>query len=227
MANTKGIEIIASNGALEVLRPGSISASDGKGFYAPATITLLKDPDLFPDYVLIDTGGHGEASNLKRKLWEKALLTPDQISGIYLTHNHPDHCGNLHLFENAFVRTPDSSFHMCDPNYFKSLASPETMTTPGIVIEIKKPKKANDSELRVVSTPGHSGQDLSVLYKCKIGFVAVVGDLFWSENDWYNDNKYSGLCVNLELQEKSRDYIRKLKPDVIVPGHGPAFEPRH
>jgi glyoxylase-like metal-dependent hydrolase (beta-lactamase superfamily II) len=217
------IELQASNGAIEVLRAGEEIDRGSRGFYAPSTITLFKRL-LFPsgNYLgIVDTGSYGE-TELVRGLLADQLINPKLVRRVYLTHNHPDHQGNVHLFEKAFVFGPDSSYRLSRPNYFKNLAPPESMTTPGFLMEERRTPSA---KLQVISTPGHTGQDLSLVYQCRNGLVAVVGDLFWSQHDWESDSEFTGLCVNQELQKRSRDYIRGLRPAVVIPGHGPAFAP--
>ena len=225
----KDIEAEASDGILEVIRAGEEISLGENRFYAPATVTAIKIFGLeykghLPDFVgLIDTGGFGEAEYISKILRESNVY-PGRVVEVYLTHNHPDHAGNVHLFPEARVVAPDSIYSLGKPNTFE-LVDTLFMREPGV--EIKGGIPHFSDRARIVSTPGHTGQDLSILYQSKSGLIAVVGDLFWSEHDWQHDDEYLSLCVNPDLQKISRDYFRKLKPAIVIPGHGPAFAPSY
>lgn len=210
-----------SDGEVVVLRAGE-EREEGDEFYAPATISLVRYQESgLNKTFLIDVGGFGEEKKIEKLLKNKKILLRD-ISSVFITHNHPDHSGNISLFKNSTIFMPDSIFRVDKPNYFK-LIPQEAYRTPG-----KKCLPSDLVKFKILSTPGHSGWDYSVIYPCSNGKIAIVGDLFWSKEDWENDSEYLGLCVNPKLQERSRDYIRiKLRPDIIVPGHGPAFAPKY
>lgn len=218
-----------SNGDVVVLRSGAEGPSPlfAGGFYAPATITLIKrffrrEPKNRGLYTLVDTGGVGESEKV-RELLQSQGISPGLISQVLVTHTHPDHFGNPGMFEHANIITPDSIFERLFPNHFRLMLS-GFYQKPG--------EEYNgcllDKKTRLISTPGHSGWDFSVIYGGLGGTVAMVGDLFWSQKDFEEDSEFRELCVNPVMQMRSREYVRKhLRPDVIVPGHGPAFKPQY
>lgn len=216
MEKTKDLAAEISMGAIKVLREGKEKELPRGRFYAPCTTTLIKHEPY--GKFLVDPGCFGEEKTLISLLKQESIF-PQQISRIYVTHNHLDHCGTAGLFKGAEVVMPDSRFKVSQPNYFHIFPQ-ETYNKPGRIVYI-------DRVSSVISTPGHSGWDMSLLYRSKKGLIAIVGDLFWSEEDWNNDSSYLGLCMNPEMQKRSREYVRKMKPEVIVPGHGPAFAPKY
>ena len=221
------VEFDDFGGEIKVLRSGKEQEVKRNGhtwFYAPATITLVnsRNKNLF---YLIDTGGFGEDLEVQG-LIEKEGLSLRNVREVIVTHNHPDHAGNVGLFRGSRVIMPDSRFEMSKPNYFLLGFSDRHdvgCSYPAGSLAMGE----NGNFLKIINTPGHSGQDLSVLVRTKKGNVAVVGDLFWSKEDWENDLEFLELCVNPEMQKRSRDYVRKLKPDFVIPGHGPAFKPTY
>jgi len=225
MANSLVEEV--SKGRVTVLRAGEEQENRDGSFYAPASITLIKEllkgvSSRRGFYTLIDCGGYGEQENI-RDLLQQQKIFPAYIAQVLGTHNHPDHIGNLHLFNEADILLPDSRFRVKKPNEF-GLVPSSLYRGPGISYQ----EGIVDESTSLISTPGHSGWDLSVLYKGAKGRIAMVGDLFWSEEDFYKDSEFMGLCVNPEMQKRSRDHIREnLKPEVIVPGHGEAFAPKY
>lgn len=222
------MEINGKKGKVHVLRPGKeqeIKKENGLWLFAPSTITLVKPRDRNKAYI-VDTGCFGESLKVQL-LVEEQNLSLGEIKEVIITHNHPDHVGNVALFDKASIIMPDSRFMLFNPNYFRLGYSSEHEI--GHAYPSGSLAAAdNGLSLEIVNTPGHAGQDLSVLVNTGHGKIAVVGDLFWSEEDWKHDSEYLGLCVNPEMQKRSRDYIReKIRPDIVIPGHGPTFEPKY
>jgi glyoxylase-like metal-dependent hydrolase (beta-lactamase superfamily II) len=211
----------ATDGEFRVLRAGEEKELPGGRFYAPATISaiheLKRDGVFVYRYQIIDAGGIGENIINEHNILQREVHV-GEVDYVFITHNHPDHVGNIARFKNAYIHMPDSHFHVRKPNEF-GLMPEDFMSKPG-----NKMSASRNPRVKLISTPGHSGWDMSVLYTGKDARVLACGDLFWSEDDFRNDTSYLGLCVNKDMQERSRDYIRnQLKPDVIIPGHGPAF----
>ncbi|MBR9701705.1 MBL fold metallo-hydrolase [Candidatus Pacearchaeota archaeon] len=220
-----------SDGNVVVLRAGEEQELPGEDmFYAPSTITLMQEVDAYIEdrkrgfFHLVDAGGYGEEEIIKKLLRQQGL-GDWQINSVLATHNHPDHIGTIGLFRDADVFMPDSSFRVRRPNHFNLI--PEGFyNSPGE--KLSGTSLTFPETVEIIGTPGHAGWDLSALCQCIDGRIAIVGDLFWSKEDWENDSSYKELCVNPEMQERSREYVREiLKPEVVVPGHGPAFAPKY
>ncbi|KAF5303543.1 hypothetical protein FQR65_LT08144 [Abscondita terminalis] len=81
-----------------------------------------------------------------------------------------------------------------------------------------------DDCIKVIATPGHTLQDVSVIVTTAKGIIAIVGDLFENEGDLKDDNiwkKAGSDCEELQLQNRAK--ILKIA-DWIIPGHGPMFK---
>ena len=116
---------------------------------------------------------------------------------------------------------PDSIFSTASPNNFE-LMQRDFMLKPG------NEQRTINREIALISTPGHSGWDMSVLHTGKDARILTCGDLFWNQKDWERNSEFMSLCVNPEMQKRSRDYVREtLKPEVVIPGHGRAFQPKY
>ncbi|XP_062620305.1 metallo-beta-lactamase domain-containing protein 1-like [Saccostrea cucullata] len=81
-----------------------------------------------------------------------------------------------------------------------------------------------DKRVEVISTPGSSCTDISVLVKdTYLGTVAVVGDQFRCREDLKDPTLWRSDSTNPERQEVSRAKILEIA-DYIVPGRGPMFK---
>jgi len=212
-----------SGGKVAVIREG-YDREGGKGrFHAKCTVTLMRTgkEELLS---LVDPGREKDKDEICHALILKGVL-PGQIETIFLTHNHPDHMLGVVNF-NSTVYAPDSVYNV--GNYKPSEIDSYGLF-PDIFHRIGTEIPTNQREIRLVATHGHSGWDMSVIYQEEKGpKIAVVGDLFWSEQDFYEDNRFTDLCEDPLKQEISRGHIREvIRPEVIVPGHGAAFEARY
>ncbi|ESO82157.1 hypothetical protein LOTGIDRAFT_237140 [Lottia gigantea] len=177
---------------------------DGKSQNCGGSVTLIKGKK----NVLVDTGSPRDRDSLLSGLKGNGLI-PDDIHYVVGTHGHIDHIGNLNLFPNAVQIVSNDICH--GENYllhdFKL----------GIPYEI-------DEHIDVISTPGHTGSDVSVLVKkSPFGTVLVAGDLFECAEDLEEPDLWQRNSENGEVQEQSRINVLKVA-DHIVPGHGSMFK---
>ncbi|KAG5895780.1 hypothetical protein JTB14_001627 [Gonioctena quinquepunctata] len=78
-------------------------------------------------------------------------------------------------------------------------------------------------KIRIIPTPGHTLQDVSVIVHTSDGIVAVTGDLFEKFEDLENSDIWKNAGSDSEdLQQANRKKILNMA-DFIVPGHGPMF----
>ncbi|XP_034183698.1 metallo-beta-lactamase domain-containing protein 1 [Osmia lignaria lignaria] len=139
-------------------------------------------------------------------------IKPDQIDYVVCTHSHADHIGNNNLFLNA-EHIIGTCVHSGEIFLDKNLQNEEYKICP---------------EVKVVTTPGHTSDDVTVLVETKkhakpICF-AITGDLFEKEEDISDPSIWKELGT-VELQKTQslmRSYIINIA-DFIVPGHGPMF----
>jgi len=90
-------------------------------------------------------------------------------------------------------------------------------------IDFFEKRYAIDENVKVISTPGHSDKNLSVMVKTKNGIVAIVGDLFEKEGDWKKEGTWEPWSFNPKKQASNRLKIWK-NSNYIIPGHGGMFK---
>jgi glyoxylase-like metal-dependent hydrolase (beta-lactamase superfamily II) len=169
---------------------------------ASGTVTLVTGPT----NVLVDTGGPGDRDALLAALAREGLA-PRDIDVVVCTHGHCDHTGNLNLFPAATLLV---SFDVCRGDLYTD--HDFAGGRPYVV----------DEAIRVVPTPGHSGEDTSVIVHTSGGVHAVTGDLFESRADLDDDRIWRATSRDPGRQDAHRREILALA-DHIVPGHGDAF----
>jgi len=71
---------------------------------------------------------------------------------------------------------------------------------------------------RIIQTPGHSIDDITVLAETKKGVYAAVGDIYW-----FGQNDKSEFVLDEIKLKESRKKIMALS-DYIIPGHAGLFK---
>jgi glyoxylase-like metal-dependent hydrolase (beta-lactamase superfamily II) len=169
-------------------------------FKASSTVTLIKDGK---HNILVDTGNHEVEKKLLSAL-KKLGLEPKDIDYVILTHHHPDHVANKHLFKEAIIT-----------DWLTSYKKNKFIVDYDI---INKGKNVISPNVYIKSTPGHALDEGSVIVQTESGVVAIAGDLF------FNDQNERNIFVHDKKDfETSRKEILKLA-DYIIPGHGGMFE---
>ena len=164
---------------------------------ASSTVTLIKDEG---KNIIVDTGNIVVEQEIIDSL-KKEGLKPKDIDIVVNTHSHSDHRDNNHLFKNATIYVQDNTIKGDIYEFFpiaKSiLLAPHT---------------------RLIQTPGHTIDDVSVLVKAKKGIYAVVGDLYFIKQEDKPEFTYD----EVQLSENKRKVLALA--DYIVPGHGETFK---
>lgn len=149
--------------------------------------------------ILTDPGVLDDQKIMEDALLENGLLI-DDITHIFLTHNHPDHHRNVGMFPGAKMI---EYFGLWDGA--KCYDRPEKMS----------------ENIEIIETPGHSYDGLTMLVETEKGKVAIAGDLWWSKRGPENDPYAS----DADKLKRSRAEVLKLA-DYIIPGHGGIFKVR-
>lgn len=169
-------------------------------FKASSTVTLIRDGKV---NIVVDTGQHGVEKKLVVAL-KREGLKPDDIHYVIVTHHHPDHVANNHLFKKATITDVLSSYK---GDKFKVdldlLHKGKNIITPNVYI---------------ISTPGHELDECSVIAKTEKGVVAIVGDVFWATQKEKNI-----MVKDAKELAKSQALVVKLA-DYVIPGHGGMFK---
>ena len=169
-------------------------------FKASSTVTLIKDG---PVNILVDTGNHEIEKNLLSALKKEGLKLSD-INYVIITHHHPDHVANKHIFRGAIITDWLTSYKkdrfIVD---FDILAKKKNIISPNVYI---------------IPTPGHSDDACSVIVNTAKGLIAVSGDLFVTKqvekNIYVSDQK--------EYKKSAKKVLAMV--DYIIPGHGGIFK---
>ncbi|PIT93910.1 MBL fold hydrolase, partial [Candidatus Falkowbacteria bacterium CG10_big_fil_rev_8_21_14_0_10_43_11] len=74
-------------------------------------------------------------------------------------------------------------------------------------------------DIKIIKTPGHSYDGLTLLVKTPDGVVAVCGDVFW-EKDFLENDQYA---TDSEKLKESRKTVLE-SADRIIPGHAGMFK---
>lgn len=162
------------------------------------TITLIKSSK----DIIVDTGNVGDSKIIADGLSKEGLSFGD-IDFVVNTHWHSDHNGNNGFFENAAV----IDFHSINKNGNFEFWQDEFVV---------------DDDVKVIKTPGHSPQDISVVVKTKNGTVVVAEDIFENEKD-HDGKEAKSWSADWNQQLESRKKILTMA-DWIIPGHGKMFK---
>ncbi|MFD9499639.1 MBL fold metallo-hydrolase [Streptomyces sp. NPDC060035] len=161
-----------------------------------ATVSYISDGGR---RVIVDPGMVAGRERILGPLAESGI-GPDDITDVVLSHHHPDNTMNVGLFGRARVHDHKAIYR--NDQWTDRDAEGYELT----------------SSLRLIRTPGHSREDITLLAGTDSGVVAFVGDLWWRPNGPVDDP----VAPDHEILLASR--LRVLAAaDLIVPGHGPAF----
>ncbi|OGD82884.1 hypothetical protein A2165_00360 [Candidatus Curtissbacteria bacterium RBG_13_40_7] len=169
------------------------SAQEGDEKTSP-TITLVKDGDTI---IIVDPGVVESQDLIIEKLKENGLTVND-INIVCLTHSHIDHFRNIGMFARAKTL---EFFGLWDKN------------------TVEDWQEQFSKDIKIIKTPGHNYDCITLLVKTDKGVVAICGDVFWKEN-YPETDPYA--TDNDKLVE-SRKKILELA-DYVIPGHGKMFK---
>ncbi len=142
---------------------------------------------------------------------EKERLKTRDIDYVFLSHCHPDHILLAGIFENAKFVTYDGGL----------LYDGDDLIEFGDDILGK--------DIKIINTPGHVFQHISLLVDTSKGKIAVAGDVIW----WL-DEEEQVLDLNQKDHSEAPDMdMKKLiasrkklleEANFIIPGHGKIFK---
>ena len=142
---------------------------------------------------------------------EKQKLKVEDITHVFLSHNHIDHCLLMGIFPQAKVCT---SVHFYNESGYGKM-------TPSIL----------GTEVQIVHTPGHlENHYCLIVVNEKKQKVLIAGDLWWwavNEEQKVDTisliNKEDSFGKDLDRTKKTRENIIQ-KVDIVIPGHGKTFK---
>ncbi|WP_306335454.1 MBL fold metallo-hydrolase [Streptomyces sp. KL118A] len=186
---------LGRSAAYTVLTTGYVG-STGPG--VAATVSYITDGDR---HVIFDPGMVASRDRILAPLAELGL-GPDDITDVVLSHHHPDNTVNAGLFGQATVH--DHKVEYLGDQWRNRDAEGYELTP----------------SLRLIRTPGHSTEDITLLAGTDSGVVAFAGDLWWHANGPADDP----VAPDRAVLRDSRVRVTEAA-DLIVPGHGAPFTP--
>ncbi len=134
----------------------------------------------------------------------------DDIDFIFLTHGHVDHSLLAGIFRNAKFVT------------FENLMYDKDMQ-----LEFKDDVLGPNT--KVIKTPGHTAEHISLIVNTTKGKIAIAGDVFWwadgEEQVVDIKKKDDSHPAELDMKELERSRKKLLEAaDYIIPGHGKMFK---
>jgi glyoxylase-like metal-dependent hydrolase (beta-lactamase superfamily II) len=153
--------------------------------------------------IVVDTSDRTLRPKVITTLNELGVRAED-VNIVVNTHLHPDHVSNNDLFPNATVL-----FHEAEGR--------RSSREIGSGIDLAE-------GVRVIHTPGHTRGSVSVLVEGDVR-TAIAGDAIPTKDN-YTKMVPPGSNYDPELAMRSMERIIEWA-QVIVPGHGPAFEVVH
>ncbi|MFJ8649632.1 MBL fold metallo-hydrolase [Streptomyces sp. NPDC093546] len=185
---------VGRSAAYTILHTG-YTLSTGPG--VAATVSYVSDAGR---HVIVDPGMVPGRDRILRPLAELGL-GPDDITDVVLSHHHPDNILNVGLFARARVHD------------HKAIYEADQWTDRDAEGYELSPS------LRLIRTPGHSPEDITLLAGTTAsGVVAFAGDLWWRPDGPAEDP----VAPDRDTLRESR--LRVLAAaDLIVPGHGGPF----
>ena len=158
------------------------------------TVSLVRDGD---STVVIDPGMVPHRSAILDPLRQLGV-EPTAVTDIVLSHHHPDHTMNIALFPNVKVHDHWAIYEND--------------------IWISRPAEgfAVSENVTLMETPGHTPQDITTVVRADRGVYAFT-HLWWS-----GAIAEDPRATQPELLRPNRDRVLHAA-DVIVPGHGAAF----
>ncbi|MEV6353345.1 MBL fold metallo-hydrolase [Streptomyces hydrogenans] len=178
-----------------VLTTGYVG-STGPG--VAATVSYITEGDR---HVIFDPGMVARVGAILDPL--AALgLHPDDVTDVVLSHHHPDNTLNAGLFPRA--RVHDHRVEYAGDGWTNRDAEGYELTP----------------SLRLIRTPGHSAEDITLLAGTAEGVVAFAGDLWWHAAGPADDP----VAPDRALLRTSRQRVLAVA-DLVVPGHGAPFTP--
>jgi len=128
-------------------------------------------------------------------------VEPEQVTHVVITHHHPDHTLNVGLFPNAEV-----------VDFWARYRGDQWLDHDGDGYAVSP-------HCRLILTPGHTAEDLTLLVETEGGTVACT-------HAWWRADRtpeIDPLADDQAVLEASRLRILELA-DQVVPAHGAAFE---
>lgn len=181
---------------VHVLQPG-YAREEPDGEHVGSTVTLIRDSAAT---IIVDPGMVTSRSGLLAALAGHGV-TPDAVTDVVFSHHHPDHTVNAALFPAARIH---DHWAVYDGDLWISRDAHGARLADSVWL---------------IRTPGHTPEDITTLAATADGVHACT-HAWWGADGPAQDP----FAPDPAVLAASRARILALA-SVIIPGHGPAFEP--
>jgi len=158
------------------------------------TTTIIKTDDM----IILSDPGVLESQQIMVDALAKENLTINDITHVFITHSHMDHYRNIGMFPSAksvdYWGLWDGA--KCDE----------------ITEQFSK-------DIKIIKTPGHSYDGLTMIIDVNEEKIAIAGDLWWNNQG----PDFDPYASDMNKLKESRAKVLKLA-DYIIPGHGKMFK---
>jgi glyoxylase-like metal-dependent hydrolase (beta-lactamase superfamily II) len=187
---------LTGSATVHVLAAG-YAREDSDGEHVGSTVTLIQDGN---GVIIVDPGLVSSRSALLAALASHGVA-PEAVTDVVFSHHHPDHTVNAALFPAARIH---DHWAIYDGDLWISREAEGYAVSPSV---------------RLLATPGHSAEDITTLAATPDGVYACT-HAWWAADGPAQDP----FAPDPEVLAASRARILA-EAKVIIPGHGPAFEP--
>jgi glyoxylase-like metal-dependent hydrolase (beta-lactamase superfamily II) len=180
---------------VHILFEGYLGRPDNR---VASTVGLVRDGG---SIIIVDPGLVPSPASILEPLAGHGIR-PEDVTEAVFSHHHPDHTLNAALF-------PSARFHDHWAIYQADLWTDRD--AEGFQIS---------PAVSLIRTPGHTNEDIATLVSTDDGLI-VFTHAWWTAQGPVEDP----YATDPKALHASRDRILDMSPVLIVPGHGPAFQP--
>jgi glyoxylase-like metal-dependent hydrolase (beta-lactamase superfamily II) len=177
---------------LQVLHDG-YARDDG----VASSVVLVRDGD---SVVVVDPGMVADRRLILEPL-AAAGVRPEDVTDVVISHHHPDHTWHVGLFPAARLHDHWAVYR---GDQWDDQPAEGRQVSPNV---------------RLIETPGHTPQDISILVTTSAGLVVCTH--LWAHSAAAEDRR----ATDPSALHAGRERVLALEPVTVVPGHGPAFTP--
>jgi glyoxylase-like metal-dependent hydrolase (beta-lactamase superfamily II) len=171
---------------------------------AICTCTVISGDDF---HVIVDPSLEDEVA-MTAELKRRTGLSPDNINGVFITHQHGDHVAGLKHFPGAkWFAGSEVAAGLNSTQRFTKQIEPAGTTLFGA--------------LDVISTPGHTPDHQCLRFDYRGLSIVIAGDSVATKDFWDEKRAYYNVLDPAE-SKRSMQKIEALA-DIIVPGHDNSF----
>lgn len=161
-------------------------------------------------------------------------INPSDVKTVIFTHLHTDHIGGIHHFPDSRILIHPGDYRLAQgfagkvrgylPHRMPSWLKPDPIVFNGSVVEPFGPthEVTGDGFVKIISTPGHTPNHVSVLVRENGLSYIIAGDAAYSQKN-LAEGRIDGISAAKAAQQSIdnlRAYCRD-NPTIFLPCHDP------